>query len=110
MDEDEIKMVKNEKGNPTPIQSLGKFEEPNARFGFSLRMTTEYDEYYDKKDIAIMIRDSTLDCELSCSLIEDQIVNDCCGCSLKFICDKIDKVAESYIEETTRVVSTFRCE
>ena len=48
MDEDEIKMVENE-----------------------IRMTTQYDEYYDKKEIAIMIRDSTLDCELSCSLIED---------------------------------------
>ena len=87
MDEDEIKMVENEIG-----------------------MTTEYDEYYDKKDIAMMIRDSTLDCELSCSLIEDEIVNDCCGCSLKFICDKIDKVAEAYIEETRSVVSNFRCE
>jgi len=75
-----------------------------------IRMTTEYDEYFDKKDIAIMIRDSTLDCELGCSLIEDEIVNDCCGCSLKFICDKIDKVAEEYIEETTKVVSNFSCE
>jgi len=87
MFKDEIKMVENE-----------------------IRMTTECDEYYDKKEIAIMIRDSTLDCELGCSLIEDEIVNDCCGCSLKFICDKIDKVAEAYIEETTKVVSTFNFE
>ena len=32
-------MDEDEKGNPPPIQSLGKFEEPNARFGFSLQMT-----------------------------------------------------------------------
>ena len=70
-------------------------------------MTTEY---YDKKEIAIMIRDSTLDCELGCSLLEDGVMNDCCRCSLKFICDKIDKVTEAYIEETTRVVSTFSVE
>ena len=72
-----------------------------------IKMTTEYDEYYDKKDIAIMIRDSTLDCELNCSLLEDGVMNDCSNCSLKFICDQIDKVAEAYIEETTSVVCTF---
>ena len=73
-----------------------------------IKMTTEYDEYYDKKDIAIMIRDSTLDCELSCSLLEEEVVNDCRNCSLKFICDQIDKVAEAYIEETTKVVCNFK--
>ena len=70
-------------------------------------MTTEFDEYYDKKDIATLIRDSTLDCELSCSLLDEGIINDCHKCSLKFICDYIDKVAEAYVEETTSVVSTF---
>src|SRR5471030_1087994 len=99
-------MFENERGNLTHMHSLGKFEEPNTRFGFSLQVTTECNEYYDKKNIAIMIRDSTLDCELGCSLIEDEIVNDCHGCSLKFICDSIDKIAEAYVKETTTVVST----
>ena len=86
---------------------VSKYKIWTFTFGFSLQMTTEYDEYYDKKDIAIMIRDSTLDCELGCSLLEEGIVNDCSNCSLKFICDQIDKVAEAYIEETTNVVCNF---
>jgi len=73
-----------------------------------IRVTTEYDEYVDKKDIAIAIRDSTLDCELSCSLLDEEIVIDCHGCSLKSICDSIDEVAETYVKETTIVVSTFK--
>ena len=36
-----------------------------------IKMTTEYDEYVDKKDIAIAIRDSTLDSELECSLLDE---------------------------------------
>jgi len=72
-----------------------------------IKMTTEYSEYYDKKEIAISIRDSTLDCELGCSLLEDEVIKDCCRCSLKFICDSIDKVAEDYVKETTNVVSAF---
>ena len=77
-------------------------------FDDEIKVTTECNEYYDKKEIAMMIRDSTLDCELGCSLIEEEIVNDCQGCSLKFICDSIDKVAEAYVKETTNVVSTFK--
>lgn len=72
-----------------------------------IKMTTECSEYYDKKEIALAIRDSTLDCELGCSLLEEEIVNDCHSCSLKSICDSIDKIAEAYVEETTSVVSSF---
>jgi len=75
-----------------------------------IKMTTEYSEYFDKKEIAIAIRDSTLDCELNCSLLDEEIVSDCHGCSLKSICDSIDEVAEAYVKETTNVVSTFKFE
>ena len=72
-----------------------------------IKVTTEYDEYFDKKDIALAIRNSTLDCELGCSLLDEEIINDCHACSLKSICDSIDEVAEAYIKETTTIVSTF---
>ena len=62
----------------------------------------------DKKEIAIAIRDSTLDYELGSSLLDEEIVMDCHGCSLKSICDSIDEVAEAYVKETTIVVSTFK--
>jgi len=42
-------------------------------FGFSLQVTTEDNEYVDKKEIAIAIRDSTLYCELGCSLLDEEI-------------------------------------
>ena len=36
-----------------------------------IKVTTEHSEYYDKKDIAMVIRDSTLDSELGCSLLDE---------------------------------------
>ncbi len=72
-----------------------------------IKMTTEYNEYFDKKEIAIVIRDSTLNCQLGCSLMEEEIRMGCEGCSLRSICDGIDEVAVTYIKETTKVVSTF---
>ena len=100
-------MIKDNKGNPIPIQSLGKFEEPNARFGFSLQMRAEGAEVFDKKQIALAIRNSTFDDELRCSLLDEGILGKCKGCGLKSICDGIDNASEEYINETTRVVKTF---
>ena len=75
-----------------------------------IKVTTEYNEYYDKKDIAMVIRDSTLDSELGCSLLDEEIRMNCEGCSLKSICDSIDEIAEAYVKETTNVVSSFTFE
>ncbi len=72
-----------------------------------IKMTTEYNEYFDKKEIAIAIRYSTLNCQLGCSLMEDEIRIGCEGCSLKSICDGIDEVATTYIKETTNIVTNF---
>ena len=72
-----------------------------------IKVTTEYSEYYDKKDIAVIIRDSTFDSELGCSLLDEEIRMDCEGCGLKFICEGIEKVAKAYVEENTKVVSNF---
>ena len=73
-----------------------------------IKMITENSEKFDKKQIALAIRNSTLDDKLGCSLLEEGIIKKCQGCSLKCICDLIDEVAEAYVEETTHVVSTFK--
>lgn len=72
-----------------------------------IKMKSENSESFDKKQIALAIRNSTFDDELKCSLLEDGILEKCEGCGLKSICDGIDKVSEEYINETTRVVKTF---
>jgi hypothetical protein len=43
-------------------------------------------------------------------LLEEGILDKCQGCSLKYICDGIDKVANSYVEKTTEVVKNFSFE
>ena len=68
---------------------------------------TDGGEAYDRKEIALVIRNSTYNDELKCSLIEDKILKDCQSCSLKFICDGIDELADDYIKKTTKVVSSF---
>lgn len=42
-----------------------------------------------------------------CSLIESQVLSDCEGCNLKFICRKIDKLIQEYTEKTTVVAANF---
>ncbi|MGG7177185.1 hypothetical protein ACQPU1_06325 [Clostridium paraputrificum] len=64
-------------------------------------------EVFDKKQIALAIRNSTFEDELSCSLLEDQVINNCDACSLKDICKGIDRVADEYIDSTTEIVSSF---
>jgi hypothetical protein len=44
----------------------------------------------------------------SCSLIEGQVLRNCDGCNMRFLCGKIDKVVEEYTERTTVVVGNFR--
>ncbi len=62
---------------------------------------------FDKKQIALAIRNSTLGDELECSVREEGIVSNCDSCSLKSICAGIDKVREDYIESTSTVVKEF---
>ena len=62
---------------------------------------------FDKKQIALAIRNSTLGDELECSLRSEGIIESCEKCSLKSICDGIDKVRDEYIESTSTVVKEF---
>ena len=68
---------------------------------------TEEGEVYDILAIALAIRNLTYDDELKCSLMEQNIIKNCESCSLKFICDGIDGLADDYIKKTTKVVSSF---
>ena len=62
---------------------------------------------FDKKQIALAIRNSTLGDELECSIRSEGIIGSCENCSLKSICTGIDKVREDYIESTSTVVKEF---
>lgn len=44
---------------------------------------------------------------LSVHLWSKIIIKNCEACSLKFICDGIDGLADDYIKKTTKVVSSF---
>ena len=68
---------------------------------------TEEGESYDRKEIALAIRNSTYNDELKCSLMDQNIIKNWDTCSLKFICDGIDGLADDNIKKTTKVVSSF---
>ena len=72
-----------------------------------IKINSEEGETFDKKQIALAIRNSTFDDELKCSLLDEGILNKCVGCSLKYICDGIDQVVDNYVEKTTEVVNNF---
>ncbi len=73
------------------------------------KITVAYDESqsFDKMQIALAIRNSTYEDNLDCPLLVNNIISSCEGCNLKFICEKIDDVAEEYLESTTKIISNF---
>ena len=64
-------------------------------------------EAFDKKQIALAIRNSTFNDILTCSLKAESIITACEHCSLKVICDGIDKLSEEYIAKTSSVIKNF---
>lgn len=75
-----------------------------------IKIGSEEGDVFDKKQIALAIRNSTFDDELKCSLLENGILDKCQGCSLKYICDGIDQVVDNYVDKTTEVVNNFNFE
>ena len=73
-----------------------------------IKLTTEKSEWFDKKQLALVIRNSTLDDKIGCSLLAEGIVKYCEGCTLKSICNLIDDVREKYIKDTRKVINTFK--
>lgn len=79
-------------------------------FNDNIKICSEGNDCFDKKQIALAIRNATLNDSMKCSLANEGIINGCENCSLKFICDGIEKLSDEYIEHTTKVVSTFNFE
>ena len=75
-----------------------------------IKIGSEVGEVFDKKQIALAIRNSTFNDDLKCSMIEDGILDKCQGCSLRYICDGIDQVVDNYVDKTTEVVNNFNFE
>lgn len=73
-----------------------------------IKLMAEEFDCYDKKEIALAIKNSTLDDDMDCSLLNKNIISDCKICNLKSICEKIDRITDEYIEETTKVVGNFK--
>lgn len=71
-----------------------------------IKMKSQEGDIFDKKQIALAIRKSTIDDELSCSFVEEGIIK-CEACGLKDICNELDKIAENYLEKTTKILSSF---
>jgi len=62
---------------------------------------------FDKMQIALAIRNSTYEDNLSCSLLKNGVLKSCDHCSLQFLYEKLEEVAEEYITMTSTVVNTF---
>lgn len=62
----------------------------------------------DKMKATLAIRNASYENNnLSCSLLDNDIINNCNNCSLNFICEKIDGVAEDYRKSITKVINNF---
>ncbi|WP_087703276.1 hypothetical protein [Clostridium diolis] len=77
--------------------------------------THRVSDYYQITDLDLCLTNShqIIDAhndDLKCSLLEDEILDKCQGCSLKCICDRIDQVIEDYVEKTTEIVNDFSFE
>ncbi len=77
-------------------------------FNDNIKICSEGNDCFDKKQIALAIRNATLNDSIECSLIKEGIISGCENCSLKFICDGIDQLSDAYTNHTTKVVNTFK--
>jgi hypothetical protein len=66
----------------------------------------EGEERYDKFAIASTLFDVSFK-GAECSVIEAQILKNCEGCNLRYMCRRIDEIAKDYKEKTTVVTSSF---
>lgn len=66
----------------------------------------EGEDRYDRFAIASTMFDVSFK-GASCSVIESQVMKNCEGCNLKFLCRKIDEVVEDYVGKTTVVTDSF---
>jgi hypothetical protein len=70
----------------------------------NIKISDKNAETFDKKQIALAIRNSSLNDTLSCSIKDDMLITSCNECSLKFICDGLDKLSKEYTEKTSTII------
>lgn len=70
-------------------------------------VSSEEGQNFDKMQIALAIRNSTYEDNLSCSLLKNGVLKSCEKCSLQFFCEKLEAVAKEYINISCNVVNTF---
>lgn len=73
----------------------------------TIKISDKNAENFDKKQIALAIRNCTLNDNLTCSLKDDKIISSCNDCSLNFICDMLDDLIEEYTLETSFIIKKF---
>ena len=73
----------------------------------SIKITVDDNVIYDKKQIALAIKNSTLNDKMICSLKVDGVLKNCQQCEVGIICEGIDSVVEKYIKDTTLIISEF---
>lgn len=73
----------------------------------NIKISDKNIERFDKKQIALAIRNSTLNDTLSCSIKDDMIITSCSECSLMFICDGVDRLAKEYTLKTSTIIKDF---
>jgi len=72
-----------------------------------ITVTAEGCQSFDKMQLALAIRNSTYEDNLSCSLLENNVLDECEKCNLREICRGIEEIAGSYYKSTTEVVEKF---
>jgi len=72
-----------------------------------ITVTAEGSQSFDKMQVALAIRNSTYEDNLSCSLLENNVLEGCERCNLRDICRGIEEIAESYYESTAEVLEKF---
>lgn len=73
----------------------------------NIKISDKNAETFDKKQISLAIRNSSLNDTLSCSIKDDMIITSCTECSLTFICDGVDKLSKEYTLETSTILKNF---
>lgn len=65
------------------------------------------DNTYDIYKIALAIKNSTYNDDMECSLVNENIIDDCKHCGLRFICNGINNLSDEFVSRTTKTIQHF---
>ena len=72
-----------------------------------IKIKKKGDSTYDIYKIALAIKNSTYDDDMECSLVNENIIDDCQHCGLRFICNGINNLSDEFVSKTTKTVQHF---